>query len=57
MNPSKLGSSWDDPGWKRRKGLEEKDGDQKRRKRDGRGRRSWKKRLEEVNGGWGKTKG
>lgn len=57
MSPSKLGSSWDDPGWKRRKGLEEKDGDQKRRKRDGRGRRSWKKRLEEVNGGWGKRKG
>lgn len=56
MNPPKLESSWDDPGWKRRKGLEENDGDQKRRKRDGRGR-SWKKRLEEVNGCWGKRKG
>lgn len=38
-------------GRKRREGLEEKDGDQKRRKRDGREGKGWKKRLEEVNGG------
>lgn len=33
----------------RRKGLEEKDGDQKRR-RGWKKRKGWKKRLEEVNG-------